>query len=202
MSSNTEEEFNVEQSNAKFVKQVKNTKNFSLFPAGNNLIKKKEKKDLFDEPILEDKKIADNDIYTIENKFSEILPKGQEEFFQRENYVTLNDFKIPNKKITEEQNIIINDMNEQGKKRKENEKEIKKENKLRNIQRKKNEGEIKEYYKEVKEKINTKIDGLVKAKTRSFKRKLTILAVFCLFVAFLLIIYLIVHEKIFELMFG
>ena len=181
-----------------------NSKAFPLFAATSNLVKKTEKKDYFDD-MTPTEKTNENDIFNIENKFNELLTKGtkgQEEIFQRVNHVTLNEFKIPNKKMTTEQKIIIRDMNEKEKKQKENEQEIQKENQLKRMQKKKDEKEIIQYYKDVKETKRKIIDKFVKKKTRSFKMKLIILAIVCLFIAFLLFIYLIVEEKIFDLIFG
>ena len=77
-----------------------NSKAFPLFAATSNLVKKTEKKDYFDD-MTPTEKTNENDIFNIENKFNELLTKGtkgQEEIFQRVNHVTLNEFKIPNKK--------------------------------------------------------------------------------------------------------
>ena len=197
----TEDKFNVEHSKSKFVTKEK----FSIFKKENSsLIKKEETKDVFDYIGPIDKNINENEITDIEKKigFNEESQKGLEDGMGgRTNFITYNEFTIPKKKITEEQKIIDEYNKEQDKKQKETEKEIGREIEIRNILKEKNEGDVKNFYEEQKNRIKTKINNYNKPRLLRKKRLLR-LAAACFIIAFFLIIYIIIHERLIQRIFG
>ena len=197
----TEDKYNIEHSKSKLVSKEK----FSIFKKENNsLIKKEEIKDVFDYIGPIDKNINENEIADIEKKigFNEESQNGLEDGMGgRTNFISYNEFTIPKKKITEEQKIIDEYNKEQDKKQKETEKEIGREIEIRNILKEKNEGDVKNYYEEQKNKIITKINNYNKPRLLR-KKRLLILAAACFIIAFVLIIYVIIHEKLIQRIFG
>ena len=101
----------------------------------------------------------DDDIESIETKLSEI--QLTKEVFTRENFISNREFKLPEKKVTNELVILSQDKMDREKKQQEYQQELKTEMEAHKKNMEKDEEKIKRYYK--RRQTNDKASNIILA---------------------------------------
>ena len=191
-----DEEQTPERTNAHLKSRTIGEKKFEYFTNGCNLLQiaKKENRDLTNSS----KKNEVIDINKIEAKFTKANAETGDNLFQRENHPTLDEFKIPKKKMKEESEIIICDIKQKQEKEKEDKIQLEKEEKIRHLKNLKDKDKISEYYKKFKEK---KITDFSKIRLLNMKKEKNIkilkgFIIFCIVVAVIIMIYILIDEGV------
>ena len=186
-----------EQTNVHLKCKTRAEKKFEYFTNGINLLQKakKENKDLMNSS----KKNETVDINKIEEKVTKANVEIGNNIFQRENHPTLDEFKIPKKKMKEDNKIIIIDIKQKREKEKKDAIQIEKDEKIKYLKNLKNKDKISEYYKDFKEKNKKDFSKLSLLNMKKAKniRILKIITVFFIVIAIIIIIYILINEGIF-----
>ena len=146
-----------EVNNDNLIKDEKNkVDNIITNKMSTHLIKKPKNEDLL---FKSERPNNDDDIESIETKLSEI--QLTKEVFTRENFISNREFKLPEKKVTNELVILSQDKIDREKKQQEYQQELKTEMEAHKKNMEKDEEKIKRYYK--RRQTNDKASNIILA---------------------------------------